>query len=377
MNVRDSEVVEAQLQGQGLQPASGVEDADVVVINTCSVRDKAEQKLYSDLGRLKHWKQNGRRVVVAGCVAQQERDAITKRMPWVDLVLGTHQVRELPKHLETVARSGERVIATEWKHSDPVARLGRPDTVLPRRRASVFVTIQEGCDNVCTFCVVPFTRGREVSRPLDAVVEEVREHVDRGAREIVLLGQNVNSWGAKFDAFPSFAELLYRVHEVPGVDRIRFTSPHPKDYTEDLATAYRELPNLCPSAHLPLQAGSDRVLAAMRRGYTGARYLEIVAMLREARPDIHFSTDIIVGFPGELREDFEATLDIVREVRFAQIYAFVFSPRPMTPALRMDDPVPMADKKAWLQELFALQQTIQAEDHQEWVGRSVDVLWTD
>ncbi len=376
MNVRDSELVDNQFRDQGMVPAETLDDADIVFVNTCSVRDKAEQKLYSELGRLRKWKSGGpRQIVVGGCVAQQERQRILDRAPYVDLVVGTHQVRETAAHLRSLDSATGESVQVDWKHTDPVARLGLPDRVYSNR-PSVFVTIQEGCDNVCTFCIVPFTRGREVSRPPEAILTEVRDHVARGAREIVLLGQNVNSWGAKFDGFPTFAELLEMVNDIDGVDRIRFTSPHPKDYGADVIRAYGTLERLCPSAHLPLQAGSDRVLEAMRRGYTGQKFLEIIEQMRIARPDTHFSTDIIVGFPGETRTDFETTLDIVAEVRFSQIYAFVYSARPGTAAPDLDDPVPLETKKLWLQELFDLQRQIQTEDHSKLVGTRQSVLWT-
>jgi len=376
MNVRDSELLASQLESAGYRPADKFEAADVIVVNTCSVREKAEHKLYSQLGRLKSLaRQPRKRLVVAGCVAQQERGRILARAPHVDLVLGTHQVRELDLHLRGVEAGTSRV-QTDWKHRAPHARLGTPDPVR-RGQPSAYVTIQEGCDNVCTFCIVPFTRGRELSRPVEAVLSEVRAHVRRGAKEIVLLGQNVNSYGWKQPELGGFATLLRHVHAEPGVERIRFTSPHPKDYGDDLVAAYRELPKLCPSAHLPLQAGSDRILAAMRRGYTGTQFLEIVSRLREARPDLHLSTDIIVGFPGETRADFERTLEIVARVRFSQIYAFVYSARPHTPAAELADPIPKATKQAWLQELLALQRQIQSVDHAAWVGAETNVLWTD
>jgi tRNA-2-methylthio-N6-dimethylallyladenosine synthase len=240
----------------------------------------------------------------------------------------------------------------------------------------VFITIQEGCNNACTFCIVPFTRGREVSRPLDAILAEARMHADCGAREVVLLGQNVNSWGRGLPGHPSFAELLARVAEIDGLERIRFTSPHPRDYGDDLIAAYRTIGKLCPSAHLPLQSGSSRVLAAMRRGYDRDRFVQLAADLRAARPEIEFSTDVIVGFPGETREDFDETLNVLRALRFAQVYAFVFSPRPGTAASTLADPIAETVKKAWLQELLELQRQIQAEDHRRHVGQQVDVLFT-
>lgn len=375
MNIRDSELVAAQFEAIGMQPAATLADADLAFINSCSVRDKAEHKFYSDLGRLQEWKATGGKTIVAGgCVAQQEREKIAKRAPYVDLVIGTHQVRDIAAHLRN--RNSKTSVQTAWKHSDPHARLGSPD---PARggKPSVFVTIQEGCDNVCTFCIVPFTRGREVSRPAEAILAEVKAHVAAGAKEIVLLGQNVNSYGHKFPGFPSFAELLHLVHDIQGVERIRFTAPHPKDFGPDVIAAYRDLPKLCASAHIPLQAGSDRILEAMRRGYTSAGYIDLIDALREARPDIHFSTDIIVGFPGELRSDFLQTLAVARRVRFSQVYGFTFSPRPMTPGRDLPDPVAEADKRAWLQELFALQNEIQAADHARAIGKPIEVLWTD
>ncbi|XP_060085043.1 tRNA-2-methylthio-N(6)-dimethylallyladenosine synthase-like [Ylistrum balloti] len=376
MNVRDSELVAAQFESLGMSAAVDKAEADVVFVNTCSVRDKAEQKLYSDLGRLKQWKQNTKKIIVGGCVAQQERQRIAKRAPYVDLVIGTHQVRDISRHVIDSEMAADTQIRTDWKHDDPYQRLGKPDPIVTCK-PSVFVTIQEGCDNVCTFCIVPFTRGREVSRPPEAILSEIESYVKLGAKEVVLLGQNVNSYGHKFSEFPTFAELLAQVHQIKGIQRIRFTSPHPKDYGPDVIEAYQNLPKLCPSAHLPLQAGSDAVLKAMGRGYTSQQYLDIVADLRRARPDIHFSTDIIVGFPGETRQDFEQTLEVMETVRFSQIYAFVFSPRPMTPAHKLKDKIDLQEKKMWLQELFEQQQKIQTEDQQYFLNKQVKVLWTE
>lgn len=377
MNMRDSELVAAQLAELGMQPAQNLAEADVAFVNSCSVRDKAEHKLYSDLGRLREWKAEAddRLIIAGGCVAQQEREAMAKRAPYVDVVLGTHQVRHLAEHLKR-RQPGTTLVAADWKHSDPQARLGHPDPALGSK-PSVFVTIQEGCDNVCTFCIVPFTRGREVSRPAEAIVAEVRAHAARGAKEVVLLGQNVNSYGHKFSGFPSFAELLWLVHDVDGIERIRFTAPHPKDMGADVIDAYRALPKLCPSAHIPLQAGSDRVLTQMRRGYTQAQYIELIDALRQARPGIQFSTDIIVGFPGETRADFEQTLQVAARVRFSQVYAFLYSARPKTAGRHLPDPIELAEKKRWFQELQQLQLNLQLQDHASFVGRQVEVLWTE
>lgn len=376
MNIRDSEVIEHQLQEEGYSAAQSQDEADLVFINTCSVRQKAEDKMYSGLGRLKKWKQEGKILAVGGCVAQQERDQIIKRAPHVDLVLGTHQVRALGDHLHKIDADRSSIVATEWKNRDPKNRLGFADHVV-RTQPSVFVTIQEGCDNVCTFCIVPFTRGREASRPAEAIVSEVKEQARAGAKEVILLGQNVNSYGFKFPEFPSFAELLDQVAAVEGIERIRFTSPHPKDYGKDLVERYARLDKLCPSAHLPLQAGSTRILEAMRRGYSHEQFLEIVDSLKAARPGMSFSSDVIVGFPGETRADFEKTLEVIEAVRFNQVYSFVYSPRPHTPAENLEDTVPTETKKEWLYELQDLQLKIQAEDNQTKVGQNVEVLWTD
>lgn len=378
MNERDSQILAHQLEEMGYAPVPSPEQADLVLINTCSVREKAEHKLYSSLGKFKTWKAqgSGRILVVSGCVAQQERERIRERAPHVDLVLGTHQVRAFRQHLLRVQESGKPFVATAWRNLDEVSRL---DEVDPQRGkgAVAYVTIQEGCDKMCSFCIVPFTRGREVSRAPEIILAEVRRHVEAGAKEIVLLGQNVNAYGKKHPGYPSFAELLERVHEIEGVQRIRFTSPHPSDYDEDLLEAYARLPRLCPSAHLPLQAGSNRILRAMGRGYDQEEYLGLVKKLKEKRPEIHLSTDIIVGFPGEERSDFEETLKIVKMVRFAQVYSFLYSPRPFTRARLLPDPVPRSEKEQWLRELQELQLRIQYEDHQRSIGEELEVLWSE
>lgn len=377
MNERDSQIMASRLKELGYLPAEAPSDADLILINTCSVREKAEHKLYSSLGQLRRWKREkeGRVLVVAGCVAQQERERLLERAPHVDLILGTHQVRSLDEHLERIKRTGEPLVATSWRNFDEVSRLDEPD---PQTGSSpvAYVTIQEGCDKMCSFCIVPFTRGREVSRPPQIILAEIKRHLEAGAKEIVLLGQNVNAYGKKHRGFPTFAELLAMIHELDGVHRIRFTSPHPSDYDDDLIQAYALLPRLCPSAHLPLQAGSNRILEAMGRGYTREQYLELVARLKKARPEIHLSTDIIVGFPGEEEEDFEQTLTIVKEVRFAQVYAFLYSPRPFTRARLLPDPVPRSKKEGWLKTLQKVQLEIQAEDHRGMIGKEIEVLWS-
>lgn len=378
MNERDSQIMARSLEELGFQNAISPDEADLILINTCSVREKAEHKLYSFLGQLKEWKKRGKEriLIVSGCVAQQERERIRERAPHVDLVLGTHQVRSLKEHLHTVISTGVPQVVTNWRRLDGMTSLDEPDPSV-KARPVAYVTIQEGCDKMCTFCIVPFTRGREISRSPEIIMKEIQEHLRAGAKEIVLLGQNVNAYGKKHSGYPSFPQLLEQIHSLEGVKRMRFTSPHPSDYDDDLIEAYARLPRLCPSAHLPLQAGSNRVLSAMGRGYTREEYLELVEKLRARRPDIHLSTDIIVGFPGEVEEDFEQTLDIVTRVRFAQVYCFLYSPRPFTRARLFPDPVPKETKQKWLLELQELQLRIQREDHEKFIGRRVEVLWTE
>jgi len=376
MNIRDSQIIESQLKRMGYTPARTPEESDLYYIQTCSVREKAEHKLYSLLGSLKKWKKesHGRKVVVGGCVAQQERERILEKAPHVDLVLGTHETRNFQEHFSQILTSGTPLVRVKWHTYDELNRLSLADE--PKEGSPVaYVTIQEGCDEFCTFCVVPFTRGREISRPPETILEEIKRHLSKGAKEIVLLGQNVNAYGKKNQSFPTFVELLYQIGELKEVKRIRFTSPHPKYYGPDLIQAYREIPTLTPQAHLPLQSGSNEVLKRMNRGYTKEEYLHIVEELKKARPEIQFSTDIIVGFPGETEEDFQETMEVIEKVRFSQVYSFLFSPRPFTKARLFPDPVPETVKRQWLYHLQKRQEEIQEEDHRKSIGTTVEVLW--
>jgi tRNA-2-methylthio-N6-dimethylallyladenosine synthase len=354
MNEHDSERIAGLLDDNGLVPAACLDDADVVVLNTCCIRENADNKLYGNLGQLKHWKDAGtagggeRQIVVAGCLAQKDRDLVRQRAPQVDVVLGTHNVHRSAALIDHARRLGPITEILEEAVADDRERF---PSALPVRResgCSAWVTIQIGCDNSCAFCIVPSVRGREISRPFEDVVAEVRELAARGVTEVTLLGQNVNSYGRDLTLAarradgsarvrPLFAELLRAVGAVPGIRRVRYTSPHPKDLRTDTITAMAETPTVCEHLHLPLQAGSDRVLAAMHRGYTTERYLQKLAAARAAVPDLAVSTDLIVGFPGETDDDFAGTLEVVAEAAYDFAYTFIFSPRPGTEAATMAD----------------------------------------
>jgi len=363
MNVYDSGKMRALLAQDGFAPTTELEDADLVIVNTCSVREKPEQKLHSFLGTaFQHKRRNATErpmtVAVAGCVAQQEGRKLLKRYKELDLVFGPDAV---PRIVSLVSAAQQApVLDTEFLDADDYVFAADLD---PEQAAQVsaFVTIQKGCDNKCTFCIVPATRGPELSRPSDQIVQEVRDLTSRGVREVTLLGQNVNSYGLKVAGERTFAELLYAVAEVPGVERIRYTTSHPRDMGPDVVQAYRDLPQLASGLHLPVQSGSTRVLKRMKRFYTREDYLRLVDDLRTARPDLALTTDIIVGFPGETDEDFAETMSLLEAVRFHSAFSFCFSPRPGTPALRLlerDQEVPMAVSKQRLSVYQARQRTI-------------------
>ncbi len=385
MNEHDSQVVQGLLREEGYQPVATEEEADVIYLNTCSVREKAENKLYSQLGRYKHLKKDnpGLKIAVAGCVAQQEKDTILQRAPHVDLVVGTHQFRKIA---DLVDKAGDNkgsgnqssdATKTQWIMGDADVRFDEPVWSVENSAFSAMLTIMEGCDQVCSYCIVPFTRGREISRPPQEVLSRARGYAEQGIKELMLLGQNVNAYGKKDSSNGDFVDLLYQVAEIPGLERIRFTSPHPQDFSERLAIAYRDLPNLCPQAHIPVQAGNNEVLSGMKRSYTREIFLDTVAMLRDHRPDIALSTDIIVGFPGESYEQYLDTISLMEEVRFDQVFSFVYSARPFTPARKLEDPVPHATKMSWLHQLQEKQKEIQLEIHHALLGSQVKVLISD
>jgi tRNA-2-methylthio-N6-dimethylallyladenosine synthase len=364
MNVYDSERMSETLANQGYVETTELANADLVLLNTCHIREKAAEKLYSDLGRIRHAKMeraaDGKEtmVAVAGCVAQAEGREIVRRAPVVDLVIGPQNYHRLPDLVTRRAAGGAPVVETSFPEEDKFAYLP-PRT--GNRAATAFLTVQEGCDKFCTFCVVPYTRGAEFSRPVAALEAEARKLVSHGVREITLLGQNVNAYhgeGPDGEAW-TLARLIDRIAAIDGLERLRYTTSHPRDMSDDLIAAHRNQPKLMPYLHLPFQAGADRILAAMNRKHTRRDYFRLVDSIRRAKPDIALSTDIIVGFPGETETDFEATLDVVREVGFAQAYSFKYSPRPGTPAANMEQlsEEVKADRLGRLQALLNQQQT--------------------
>jgi tRNA-2-methylthio-N6-dimethylallyladenosine synthase len=375
MNAHDSERIAGLLEADGYARTEAAADADVIVINTCSVRERAEEKLFTRLGEIRSLGQReGRHPVVAvtGCVAQQEGASIVRRSPLVDVVVGTQALKQLPVLLDN-ARAGTRAPAIDVNPyedvSFPFGLTRRDDPV------KAYVTIIEGCNDFCSFCVVPYTRGHERMRPATEILAEVRHAADTGRREVQLLGQIVNHYRAPDLADCDFPTLLELVHDTPGIERIRFASPHPRHTSDRLIEAIRHLPKVAKHLHLPVQSGSTRVLGAMRRRYTRESYLELVARLRDAVPGIALSTDVIVGFPGETRGEFEDTLSLVEAVRFHSMFSFKYSPRPRTLASkRLIDDVPEPEKTRRIVELQGLQRTIQGELLAEMVGKLYGVL---
>ena len=353
MNEYDSErMADVLAQSDGYAPTGQPEDADLIVFNTCSVREKAQEKVFADLGRVKHLKRDNPHLMIAvgGCVASQEGAAIVERAPYVDVVFGPQTLHRLPELLARRRASGRAQVDVSFPEIEKFDRLP-PARV---EGAAAFVSIMEGCSKYCSFCGVPYTRGEEFSRPFDDLVAEIAGLAERGVRDVTLLGQNVNAWRGEIEAEPAdFAELLRYVAELEGIERLRYTTSHPREFTQRLIDAHAELPRLAEHVHLPVQSGSDRVLAAMKRGYTGLEYRSSVRRLRKARPDVSLTSDFIVGFPGETESDFQATLDLARELEFDGSYSFVYSTRPGTPASELPDDTPQAEKLERLRRLQA------------------------
>ncbi len=382
MNVYDSDRMTDALAKDGYVSTDVMEDADLVLLNTCHIREKAAEKVYSALGRLRDLKKKkaaeGREMMigVAGCVAQAEGDEILRRAPAVDLVIGPQTYHRLPEALKRVKR-GERVLETDYAIEDKFEHLPAPDKARTRARGvTAFLTVQEGCDKFCTFCVVPYTRGSEVSRPVAQIVAEAQKLVDAGVREITLLGQNVNAWhgvGADGEKW-GLGELLHRLTQIEGLARLRYTTSHPRDMDDSLIEAHRDLKQLMPYLHLPIQSGSNRILKAMNRRHTTAEYIAVIARIKAARPDLALSGDFIVGFPGETDEDFEDTLRLVETVGYAQAFSFKYSTRPGTPGAELSDQVPEDVKAKRLERLQALLLKQQNEFAQACIGKTIDLL---
>jgi tRNA-2-methylthio-N6-dimethylallyladenosine synthase len=382
MNVYDSQRMADTLAPEGYVETGSAEDADLIILNTCHIREKAAEKVYSELGRLRVLKETSKtegrevRIAVAGCVAQAEGEEIIRRAPAVDLVVGSQNYHRLPELLARAARDG-KAVDTEFPLDDKFDRLAAPSAAATRARGvAAFVTVQEGCDKFCTFCVVPYTRGAEVSRPVQKIVDEVARLASAGVREVTLIGQNVNAYhgeGPDGRAW-TLPRLLERLADA-GIDRLRYTTSHPGDMSDELIAAHRDLPALMPQLHLPVQSGSDRILAAMNRRHSRADYLALVERLFSARPDLAFTSDFIVGFPGETEADFAATLSLVEEIGFSGAFSFKYSPRPGTPAAEMDDQVDEAVKSERLQRLQRAIEGSQANFNRRCVGLTVSVLF--
>ncbi len=377
MNEYDSARILQVMKQQGYTPTMQPEEADLIILNTCSVRDKAEQKVYSALGRWRDLKKqrHGLVIGVGGCVAQQQGEALLRRVPYLDLVFGTHNIHKLGEMVREVQDLGNRPVEVAF-YRDPAYledQHGRPEVHGPK----AYVTIMQGCNKVCSFCIVPHVRGREISRPSDNIINEVRElTAGQGVREVMLLGQNVNSYGKTRHGELTFAQLLHKINEINGLDRIRFTTSHPQDLSPQLINAYAELEKLCEHLHLPVQSGSDTVLQRMRRGYSCKEYLDRIYRLKDRCPGVALSTDIIVGFPGETDQEFETTLEILENMEYDEIFAFKYSPRPQTVAAKINsDDVPEETKKSRLQTVLELQKGISLRKNRQLIGRLEKILF--
>lgn len=357
MNVNDSDTMVTLLRELDYEPVDSPSSADLIILNTCSIRAKAEQKVFSELGRMKRFKTREKKVIlgIGGCIAQQEGEKLLRRVPYLDLVFGTHSLHLLPDMVRAAERGGRPV---QNDFLDPEARLD----LFPRKDAAGgvtrFVTVMQGCDNFCSYCIVPYVRGREVSRRSGDILREIGEMAAAGVKEVTLLGQNVNSYGLKSAHEADFAALLRSVSAIDGIERIRFTTSHPKDMSPDLVSCFAELPKLCSHIHLPAQSGSDGILERMNRGYDRKDYLARIGALKAARPDILVTGDMIVGFPGETEEDFKATLSLMEEVRYADLFSFAFSARPETEAARYPDELTRREKQERLDRLQSLQRSM-------------------
>src|SRR6186997_3117800 len=372
MNVHDSERLSGLLEEAGYVAAPTGEDADVVVFNTCAVRENADNKLYGNLGQLASVKKQrpGMQIAVGGCLAQKDRSVITEKAPWVDVVFGTHNIGSLPVLLE-------RARVQEEAQVEILESLEVFPSTLPTKRESAYaawVSISVGCNNTCTFCIVPALRGKEKDRRPGEILAEIQALVADGAIEVTLLGQNVNSYGVEFGDRQAFSKLLRACGKIPGLERVRFTSPHPAAFTDDVIDAMAETPNVMPQLHMPLQSGSDKVLKDMKRSYRSTKFLGILDKVREKIPHAAISTDIIVGFPGETEEDFQATLDVVERARFASAFTFQYSKRPGTPAAEFDEQVPKHIVSERYQRLIDLQERISLEENTAQIGRTVELL---
>ncbi|MBI3813045.1 MAG: tRNA (N6-isopentenyl adenosine(37)-C2)-methylthiotransferase MiaB, partial [Nitrospinae bacterium] len=372
MNKYDSERIAGILQSCGIRLTDNLETADVIILNTCSIREKAEQKVYSQLGRLAPLKEKNPDLIigVGGCVAQIQGEKILQRAPQVDLVFGTLNINKLPHLIKEIEEKGAKIadIDNEYNVDEDKKSIKREGNV------HAWVSIMHGCDNYCTYCIVPYTRGREKSRTAASILMEIRGLAGEGFKEVTLLGQNVNSYGKDTGEGIDFPDLLSIIDKIKGIERIRFITSHPKDLSDKLIKSMSDLPHACEYLHLPIQAGSDRILSGMNRGYTSSDYLKKIDRVKESIPEASLSTDIIVGFPGETDDDFDKTKDIIKRVRYDGIYLFKYSPRPETPAAKFSDPIPDDVKQARFEEIMEMQKEITLEKNKAYEGRIVEAL---
>lgn len=383
MNVYDSQRMEDILISLGHKKEYNAENANLLIFNTCSIREKADDKLFSDLGRAKILKDKSKEndfiIAVAGCVAQSRPQDLLARYPYVDMILGPQDIQNISERIDDLIKNKalDTLVLTDLKASDKFEKFNKASP-LSERTVSEFLTIQEGCDNFCTYCVVPYTRGREFSRRVKEIMAEARSLVANGVKEITLLGQNVNSYNGADESGEKcrLSQLLWELSSIDGLKRLRYTTSNPKDVDEDIAKAHRDIEILMPSLHLPVQSGSNKILKKMNRKYSREKYFEVIDMLRSYRPDMAFSSDFIVGFPGETDKDFEDTLDLVKRVKYAQAYSFKYSPRPYTPAAKMENQISEAIKDERLKILQELLNQQQADFNSSFVGKKVEVLLT-
>ena len=373
MNVHDSEQIIALMDRCGYEPVTDAESAGLIIVNTCSIREKAAQKIMSQLGRYRQLKLDNPRLIigVGGCLAQHMGESLLERVPHLDLVFGTHNLHQLPDLVRAIEKKRRRIVETGYPDvAPPMGRIAPP----VGHAVTAFVTIMQGCDNYCAYCVVPYLRGRETSRPWQEIAREIEMLTQRGVRDVTLLGQNVNSYGRTLADGVDFPGLLRKIQQIEGIGRIRFTTSHPKDLSDDLIRCFAELPSLCEHIHLPVQSGSDRILQAMNRGYGRDLYMERIDKLRSAVSGMAVTSDVIVGFPGETEEDFRLTLEMMDKIRFDNLFSFKYSQREGTAAVELDDKVPEAVKAERLSILQSLQESHTQARNQETVGRTVEVL---
>lgn len=370
MNELDSEVITGLLHKRGLTPADDETDADLIIFNTCSVRDLAERKVMGKIGKLSHSPAKDAIIGVMGCMAMAKKETLFKKLPHVDFVIGTNNIKDINEVLDEVITTGQQVLRTSEKPEKqlPYTTAFRKDNV------TASVSIIRGCNNFCTYCIVPYTRGREISRPHQEIIDECQQLSEQGYREVTLLGQNVNSYGKDKESEYPFHELLYHLDKIPGIERIRFMTSHPVDITKELMQAVNDLPSVCEFVHFPIQAGANRILKKMNRQYTKEEYLEKIRLFREICPNVALGTDIIVGFPTETDAEFDETYQVMQEIEYSMAFIFAYSPRKGTPATRWGDDIPKATKEQRLQKLLALQNIIYEKHRKQMLGQTIEVL---